>query len=408
MKTAVFLTTLLLAIALTGCSFATEQADTKSQSDFVFDLYRAVAKEKPSGNLAVSPYCAELLLDFVRSGAAGETKAEIDNILGRTEASKWTVSTENSPLTTAAALWTQQGQNILPEFLANAQKEFGSSIEQADFADNSIDAVRRINAWCSEKTNGKITSLFERLDPMTRCVLVGAIHFAADWKVPFNKDLTMDADFTLSEGKTVKTKIMSQSETMRYGETDETLIVELPYKNDGYTMLLLLPKDSSKFTDWESTLTAAALKTLREGMTAVQVDLRMPLFTVESDVKLNETLKQLGMPMAFSMEADFSKISGQQDLYLSEVRQKTFVKVDETGTEAAAVTGAVISVKMARPTKPFYANRPFLYLIVKDNGDVENSEILFFGRFAEPEAVVPETQQPFVDPGLEGEGGAFS
>ena len=167
-------------------------------------------------------------------------------------------------------------------------------------------------------------------------------------------------------------------------------------------MVFLLPKDSAQFSDWESKLTAETLKTLRAGMTSVQVDLRLPQFTVESEAVLNETLKRLGMPTAFSQDADFTKITGQKDLYLSEVRQKTFVKVDETGTEAAAVTSAVIAVKMAVRTKPFYANRPFLYLIVKDN------EILFFGRFAKPDAPVPVTPPPFVDPGLDGEGGTFS
>jgi len=386
--------TLPMILAVSIIAAASVRAD-----DFAFGFYGTVAKEKPTGNLAVSPYCAELVLDFVRSGADGETKAEIDKVLGRTGL-KWTESVADSPLTTAAALWTQQGQNIQPDFLANAQKMFGASIEQADFANDSADAVRRINAWCLEKTNGKIASLFDRLDSQTRCVLAGAIHFAADWKVPFDKDLTMDSDFTLLNGSTIKTKIMGQSQMMKYGETGETLIVELPYKNEGYSMVLLLPKDSAQFADWESKLTAEALKTLRAGMRPVQVDLRMPRFTVESDLALNETLKKLGMPTAFGQEADFSGISGQKDLYLSEVRQKTFVKVDETGTEAAAVTGAAIAVKMAVMTKPFYANRPFLYLIVKDDG--KGGEVwLFFGRFAEPTV-------PFADPGLDGEGGTFS
>jgi len=383
-------------------------ATSSNANDFAFGLYGAIAKEKPTGNIAVSPYCAELLLDFVRTGTAGETKTEIDKVLGRT-GMKWMESVVDSPLTTATALWTQQGQNILPDFLTNAHKEFGATTGQADFVNNASDAVRRINTWCSEKTNGKITSLFDQLDATTRCVLAGAIHFAADWKVPFNKDLTMDSDFTLFDGSKIKTKIMSQSETMKYGETDETLIVELPYKNEGYAMVLLLPKDSAKFSDWESKLTAETLKNLRAGMDSVQVDLRMPKFTVESELGLNETLKKLGMPTAFSMDADFSKISSQKDLYLSEVRQKTFVKVDEVGTEAAAVTAAVIAIKMALVTKPFYANRPFLYLIVKDNGD-DNVTLLFFGRFAQPEAQMSGEKEakPFVDPGLDGEGGAFS
>jgi serpin B len=386
--------TLMLGIVFAGSGCAAEHPQ---KSDFTFDLYRTVAKEKPDGNVTVSPYCAELLLDFVRAGAAGKTKAEIDKVISRTGL-KWIESAADSPLTTAAALWTQKDYSILPAFLKTAEEEFGASVEQADFANNAADAVRQINAWCSEKTNGKIDSLFDNLDATTRCVLAGAIHFAADWKVPFLKELTMDADFALLDGQIVKTKMMSRNDTMNYGETDETLVVELPYNNEGYAMVLLLPQDAAQFSDWESKLTAETLKTLREGMKPVQVDLKMPQFTVESELVLNETLKQLGIQAAFRQDADFSKISGKNDLYLNEVRQKTFIKVDETGTEAAAVTGAVMAVKMAMVTKPFYANRPFLYLIVKDN------EILFFGRFAKPEA----EKKPFVDPGLDGEGGAFS
>jgi serpin B len=128
-----------------------------------------------------------------------------------------------------------------------------------------------------------------------------------------------------------------------------------------------------------------------------QVDLRMPRFTMECDLVLNEPLKQLGMPTAFSRDADFSNIDGLTDLYLSEVRQKVFVKVDETGTEAAAVTGARIAVKSAPlNVKVFYADRPFVFAIVKEN------TILFWGRFAKPDA-----EKPFIDPDLDGEGGAF-
>ena len=121
-------------------------AANSNAGDFAFGLYGAVAKEKPIDNVTVSPYCAELLLDFVRSGTAGETKTEIDKVLGRTGV-QWTATSANSPLTTAAALWTQQGFSILPTFLETARKEFGASVEQTDFANNAADAVRRINAW---------------------------------------------------------------------------------------------------------------------------------------------------------------------------------------------------------------------------------------------------------------------
>ena len=378
-----------------GCTGAAEQ---KPQNNFTFDLYRTATKDQANENVTVSPYCAELLLDFVRTGAAGETKTEIDRVLSGTATSKWTETSPDSPLTTAAALWTQKDHPILPEFQKTASEQFGASVEQADFTSNAAEAVKRINAWCAEKTKNKIPTLFDKLDATTRCVLAGAIYFAADWKVPFNKEMTMIGSFTLQDGTKIKTKIMSQSGRMKYGETNETLALELPYKNDGYAMLLLLPKDSEKFATWESEITTEKWNALRAAMKPEQIDLRMPQFTVESDVTLNEPLKQLGMPTAFSRDADFSKIDGLTDLYLNEVRQKVFVNVDETGTEAAAVTSAVIGVKtVLLDTKPFYADRPFLYAIVKDKS------VLFLGRF-----VKPIVEKPFVDPGLDGEGGTFN
>ena len=385
---------LIFGFVLTTSGCAAEQ---NSQANFVFDLYQAVAKEKSGENITISPFGAEHLLDFVRSGSAGETLAEIEKVLGKTEPGQWNEPASDGPLTIAAALWTQHGHPILPEFQETAREQFGASVEQVDFSSNPGEAVRQINDWCSEKTNGKIPTLFDQLEATTRCVLAGAIHFAADWKTPFSKELTKDGSFTLLDGTKVKTSMMHQSEKMKYGETDETLVLELPYQNDGYAMLLLLPKDAARFAKWEAEMTLEKWEALRNAMKSEQVDLRMPRFTMESDLTLNEPLKQMGMPTAFGQGADFSKIDGLTDLYLSEVRQKTFVKVNETGTEAAAATGAVIAVKSALlDVKPFYADRPFVYAIVK--GDT----ILFLGRFVQPVVA------PFVDPGLDGEGGAFN
>jgi len=392
MKIRILSIILTLGLVFTGSGCTAEEPP---QTDFVFDLYRAVAKDQE--NTAVSPYSAQQVLELVRAGAAGETRAEIEKVLGSTESIKWTESLPDSPLTTAAAVWTQQEHPILSKFQKTAREKFGASVEQADFSGNPAEAVKRINAWCSEKTNEKIPVLFDQLDATTRCVLAGAVHFAADWKMPFDRDATQDTSFTLTDGTKKKTKIMSQTGQMKYAETDETLILELPYKNEGYAMLLLLPKDSKKFTTWEKEITSKKWNTLRAAMQPEQVGLRMPRFTVECDLAMNEPLKQLGMPTALSRDADFSKIDGKKDLYLSEVRQKVFVKVDETGTEAAAATGAVMTLKMVPNVKPFHADRPFVYAIVKDN------TILFIGRF-----VKPDSEKPFVDPGLDGEGGSFN
>jgi len=373
----------VVALTFGTAALFAEQDGQKPRNEFVFQLYRSIVQEKSEENVAVSPYCAQLLLDLVRSGAAGETKAEIDRLLATTESVKWTAASPGSPLTTAAALWTQQGHSFLPAFLNTARRNFGASVEQADFAGNPDAAVQRINAWCAEKTKEKITVLFEELAPTTRCVLAGAIHFAADWEEPFDAEATSDAPFTLLDGTEVETRMMYRDERLKYGETDDTLILELPYKNDGYAMLLLLPKNATDFAKWEAGITSAKWNALRAAMKREDVEMCMPRFTVECDLPLNETLKQLGMPTAFTGDADFSKMTGTKGLLLNEVRQKTFVKVDETGTEAAAVTVAVMEL-MAMPdmdknVKQFFADRPFLYAIVK--GDT----VLFLGRFIRPE-----------------------
>ena len=377
---------------LTESQFESQTAETQQRTDFVFALFRAVVKDNASENITVSPYGAEQVLDLVRIGASGDTRAEIEQVLGRTETFQPIASSSDSPLTTAASLWAQEEFPILQEYSQTIREQFGATVGNVDFVGNLGEAVQQMNTWCSEKTNRKIPVLFDRLGETTRCVLAGAIYFAADWQTPFEKDATSDGTFTLTDGTTATAKIMSRTGPLRYGETDETLAVELPYKNEGYAMLLLLPRNPADFAKWETEMTLAKWNDIRKTMQEVRIDLRMPRFTAETSLVLNEPLKQLGMPTAFGNHADFSQINGQKDLYLSEVRQKAFVTVDETGTEAAAATGAVGSIKLLQSSKPFYADRPFLYAIVKED------TLLFLGHFVRP---------PVINSGLSGEGGSF-
>jgi serpin B len=349
------------------------------QAEFVFNLYRSIVQGNPEKNVTVSPYGVGRILDLARHGAAGETRTEIEQVLGYTEWVQWETRSDDT-LTIADALWIQQGYPILPEFLQTARENFGSSIEQADFARNPNEAVRRINAWCSANTKGKIPSLFNRLDTDTRLVLANAIHFSADWKIQFNRNRTRESDFTLLNGEKSRTRLMSQEILTKYGETDDTLALELLYKDESYAMVLLLPKNPAHFLQWESEMTTQKFNFLRRSMSMdYLVNIRMPKFTMESDLPLNGTLQQLGMRTAFSGEADFSKMTpNHAGLFVTDVQQKTFVEVDETGTRAAAVTG--IGIGCSAPPQPavFHADRPFLYAIVK--GD----SILFLGRFVGP------------------------
>ena len=353
------------------------------QSEFVFNLYRSIVQGNPGKNVTVSPYGVGRILDLARSGAAGETRTEIEQVLGYTELVTWETRSDDT-LTIADALWTQQGLPIFPEFLQTARENFGSSIEQADFARNPHEAVRRINAWCSTHTKGKIPALFDRLGSDTRLVLVNAIHFSADWQTKFNKSRTQDGDFTLLDGGKATAKLMSQESWARYGTTDDTFALELPYEDESYAMVILFPKsppwNPTNFVQWESEMTAQKFNLIRRSMRMDLVNIRMPKFTMESDIPLNATLQQLGMRTAFNRNADFSKITtAPGGLFVSDVHQKTFVEVDETGTRAAAVTRS-ISIGCSATPQPrvFHADRPFLYAIVK--GDT----ILFLGRFVKP------------------------
>ena len=380
-------------------------SDEKPQNEFVFNLYRTVVKNQSGENLAISPYGVQQLLDLARHGAAGETKTEIERVLGYTQSVKWEPLADET-LTTATALWTQQGYPILPGFLQMARENFGSSIEQTDFA-NVPAAIRQINTWCAEKTKGRIPTIANDLNPQIRLVLANAIHFAADWQVSFKGHMTQDADFTLQDGTKVKTKIMGMfGERWKYSEHGDTLSLELPYKVDGYAMVLLLPKEPATFATWESEMTIQKLNLIRRSMEVNLVDVRMPKFTMESNMSLNDILKQLGMPTAFDIfKADFSKMNGGvEPLWVDSVLQKTFVKVDELGTEAAAVTMMPMPGGMVGPPehpKQFYADRPFLYAIMK--GDT----ILFLGRFVKPDpnAVFPPPERvvPVMPTGSAGE-----
>jgi len=379
----------LLFVGTPGPSTADPSTDApfmhgqSSQPEFVFNVYRAVVKGKPNDNVMISPYGIQKMLDLARHGAGGQTRTEIEKVLGYAESISWDASSDGT-LTIADALWVQQDFSIFPEFLQTARERFGSSVEQADFSRNPNEAVKQINAWCSKNTKGKIPTLFSHLDEDTRFVLASAIHFAADWKIQFNRTRTQTSDFTLLDGSKVKTKLMARTSRTNYGETDDAFVVELLYEDEDYAMVILLPKKPANFGQWESAMSIQKFNFIRRSMRMCLVDLRMPKFTLENHLPLNDMLKQLGMRTAFDeYKADFKKIAHVEGrpLYVGDVLQKTFIKVDEKGTEAAAITGVRIPIGCSAPERPlpFHADYPFLYAIVK------RDTILFLGRFVKPD-----------------------
>jgi serpin B len=215
---------------------------------------------------------------------------------------------------------------------------------------------------------------------LTRLVLVNTIYFNAPWAAQFEKSLTHDDLFYLADSSSVTLPMMRTTEYFRYAEGDGYKAVELPYKYSAGSMLILLP-DSGKFGDIEKSITVARLNEISAKLASTYIALEMPKFKYESDsVSLKDTLSGMGMPIAFSGQADFSGIDGTYDLSIGNIFHKAFISVDEAGTEAAAATAVVVGVTSAPPVPiELKINRPFIYFIRDMNGT-----ILFMGRILNP------------------------
>jgi serpin B len=244
-----------------------------------------------------------------------------------------------------------------------------------------------INAWANEKTHGKIDSIIpQELDPQTRIVLCNALYFLGDWEVPFASDDTYDGDFTSPAGK-FKTPFMSDERAVPYYAGDKFTMISLAFKsgeNEGkYAMAFLLPAEGSDAAALLSSLDADTFSAALSGMSEQKVDIRLPKFEYSFFKSFRDTLKSLGMNEAFTDSADFSAMTGSDnDLAISDVLHKCYIKIDELGAEAAAVTAVEVGTT-AMPVEPipqFYADRPFVFAIYSQ----EDGAIAFLGAVNDP------------------------
>ena len=280
------------------------------------------------------------------------------------------------------AIWGQQGYKFLSEFLDVLAENYGAGLRPLDFAKAPEDSRVTINNWVSEQTEGRIKDLIPQglIDITTTLVLTNAIYFNAAWQYPFSEDMTDDGLFYLLDGDRVTVPMMKQTETFGYGEGEAYQVVEMPYDGRELSMLILLPR-SGEFKAFESSLDSKRIEALVRGLENRRVSLTMPKFEFDSEFSLKEALSGMGMPIAFSGDADFSGITGNRELWIADVIHKAFISLDEEGTEAAAAT-AVVMPRLSIPEEPveFNVDRPFIFLI----RDIETGAILFVGRVVDP------------------------
>ena len=370
-------------------------------TDFAFDLYGKLRNDpnvtKPKGNLFFSPYSISTALAMTYAGARGNTEKQMATALHFTLPGKRLHSTFGTlqkqlvqddksrgyQLLLANALWGQKGEPPLKEFLDLTKYYYGAGFSQLDFATETEKSRQIINSWVEEKTKDKIKDLIPPggIETATELVLTNAIYFKGDWKTKFEKKGTEPADFSISDKDKVKVPLMHLKEQFKYYEDEKLQIVELPYKADELSMVVILPREMEGIKEMEDTLTAESLGVLLSKMKTMKIDVYFPRFKMSwGTFPLNKALIALGMRDAFDWEkADFSGINGIGDLWISNVFHKAFIEVNEEGTEAAAAT-AVVMAKADILHIEFRADHPFIF-IIKDN---HSGSILFMGRGMNP------------------------
>ena len=380
-----------------------EQASlVEGNSAFAFDLYQALKVK--DGNLFYSPYSISLALAMTYAGARGETAEQMAETLqfmldqdslhpafnwldaelaGRGEGAQGKDG-EGFRLNIVNAIWGQKDYSFLPSFLDVLAENYGAGLRILDFINETEKSRVTINDWVSDQTEGRIKDLIPQgaIDALTRLVLTNAIYFNAAWAYPFDEKATVNGPFYLLDGGQVSVPMMKQTESFGYTDGEGYQAVELTYDGDELSMVILLPEDG-QFQAFEDQLQSQEVGDIISSLQPAQVALTMPKFEFDSEFSLKDTLTEMGMPIAFSGEADFSGMTGGRDLCISQVIHKAFVSVDEAGTEAAAATAVIMRLTaIPEPPVPVTIDRPFIFLI----RDIETGAILFVGRVLNPGA----------------------
>jgi serine protease inhibitor len=355
-----------------------EQRIVDGGNTFTFELLRQATRTlRPDSNAFLSPLSASMALGMALNGANGETLKDMQAALRLTGLTEAELNQgyrnlirllggldSRTEMRIANSIWGRQGLRMEPAFEQAARTFFEAEVQSLDFG--SPQAVETINRWVSGKTNKKIPRLLEQISSDEVLFLINAIYFKGKWREAFEPKNTQEGPFQGADGRSRKAPLMRQQKTLRYDETADYQAVDLFYGNGAFTMTVLLPKVNRSPGELLARLDAAAWKSLTERFHQAEVNLTLPRFRLEYTRRLNPDLKALGMELAFDpSRADFSRIADvrPERLYISRVDQKTFVEVNEEGTEAAAATGVGVSVTSARQVVEMKVDRPFVFAI---------------------------------------------
>jgi serpin B len=360
----------------------------------------AISQSEASANRFLSPYSAAVALSMAYNGASGKTAEEMARVLLYPSSVKENVNrsnnailgasiqrTEKTELQIANSIWLRKGISFKPGFLAANKSYYNSKLDTLDFADSS--APRQINDWVKQQTNGKIDSIVDpAIGEDVISILLNAVYFNGEWSTPFYPGYTKEQPFKREDGTMAQVKMMHVGGEYAYAKTEQAEAVRLPYGDGRLGMTVYIPGKKTKalpeLAEW--LLGEGGLKKISGELRMKTGSIALPRFKLEDKLELNEILKGMGMASAFNpQQADFGGIAALVDgnIYLSKAMQKTYVEVNERGTEAAAVTKIEISATGAQVVDDrfqFEANRPFFFTI----SDQDTGLILFMGSVSDP------------------------
>ncbi|XP_043229792.1 leukocyte elastase inhibitor-like [Amphibalanus amphitrite] len=371
---------------------------TSHQAQAASRLYRVLAEAAGDDNVFLSPFSIATALSMAFGGAGGDTALQLRQALALPEDAaalhdgygKVLAKLNDPPnvtLSTANKMYVQNSYKILDSYLELMKNQYLSELKSVDFAD-AAGTSKLINDDVDSLTRGKIKDLIDpsALNALVRLVLVNAIYFKGSWQEKFDKKATQKQDFFVTPDSAVKTDMMyMDGKRFNCGVLSDLgcKALELPYEGRRFSMLLLLPDKKDGLKALEEKLANTPVQSIMQKLHSEKTTISIPKFKLETSYNLEDHLKKLGIVHLFDFNsADLSKISGNNDLFVSKVVHKAFIEVNEEGAEAAAATGMIMMMRcMPREQFEFFANHPFFFAIV----DNEVGVVLFSGRYVKPE-----------------------
>lgn len=374
------------------CSINEQPCDlVNTINEFGFEVFQSLHEAEQDENSFIAPMSISTAISMVLNGADGDTKTAIQNTLNLKD---WQMDEINKAYLTllsqlpaldeavrleiANSIWYREGFDVLPAFLDVNSEFYKSEIRELDFL--KPEAVNVINAWVEDKTEGLIDEILKEIPAEAVMYLINAIYFQGDWTNAFDPEMNYNSNFSTNQGE-VETEFMTLGKKhLAYFENDLFQSVSLPYGDSLFSMNIYLPKPDQSLNQVIEALSTANWRNWNAQYGATEILFSMPKFELAYEKKLNDVLTDLGMGVAFTGKADFTKINSNGQLSISEVRHKSFITVDEKGTEAAAVT--IIGVELTSvPLHPIMTvDRPFLFVI----RDHTTNSALFIGKVNNP------------------------